>query len=1030
MKRKISIIISLCIFLVTIFSFTKGSLISWGKESYIERGVLDLQNWNAEEDSVIQLNGKWEFYQFELIDPKFFNTDAHSKKYMRVPAVWDDNPSQNEGNIETGTYRVTIQVREDGRYGIKVNSIRHASKVFINGIEVGGNGTPSEDDQKYAYREGKYVAFSESKNKEIEIVIHVAKKKHVPNGGIVKPILFGEADQITRMNNQDLLIDSFIFSGFILLAIIFFFNYIQSKKEWHDLYFAIFCLVQGVYVSTQNEKLIYLFYPDISNNVLLSLQLSFINLSVLFFLLFIKDMFRQYYNPKITKAFVVGLCVLAVYFGIPKPSDYYGFIPLEFIQILIVSLLALTYLYILIILIRSFINRIEGAEYILVAAVCFSCYGLGLGIEFLIEIDVGQIPLLLFLLMSVSLSLFIGFRRQLAFKKVDDLFRELLVQKQLKNDFLLNTSEELRTPVNGIIHSTNMLMEGIAGPLKKMQQEFVFAINNNGKRLAYLVDDLHDAGSDMNQFQLKLEPVNLRVVIEMIEELSIFIKNPDKVSIESRLPLNMHYVLADEKSLKQIMFNLLQNAIKYTDKGKIIVSAEVKENNVYLSVDDTGIGIENQYLERIYDTFYQVPHVKNNKGEGKGLGLSIAKKLITLMAGDIWATSIPGKGTRFTFTLPLYETEIKDPILPANIAGNSNEIIPDIRFPMKQTGILLGRILLVDANRQSLVKMTTYLHNYGYTVIACDKSEDALKTLRNEHIGLAVIELNMPEISGVSLSINIRKEYHLAELPILLLSSSGRLDDIILSLKSGANDVIQKPIIQEEFLSRIQSLLAMREAVQLSVQNELSHYYGQITPHFLYNTLNTVIGLSYENPEKTREALEYLSVYFRSKLDFQKQQAMIPLDEEIELVESYLAIEKLRFGNQLTIIYDIDESIHVMIPAMTIQPLVENAVQHGLSKKTVGGTLTLSIQRDNGKVIIIIEDNGCGIQKDKQEQILHGYSQRIGFKNPFEKIKLLKNSSFQLISKEEKGTKIIIILEDVKIVNNMEYLDNKVNEKV
>ncbi|MBS4210463.1 ATP-binding protein [Bacillus sp. FJAT-50079] len=1005
MRRKISIILLISIFFVILLSFTKGAFVSWKNQPYVENGVLNLQDRSTEENSVIQLNGEWEFYQDELLDPEIFNTDLYSKEYIQVPATWDSHFTSNQNNIEVGTYRVTIQLPKDERYSIKVHSIRHASKVFMNGIEVGGKGTPSETEQEYAYREGKYVATSDSADKKIEIIIQVANKKYVPNGGIVKPIIFGEADQITRIHHKNLLVDGFIVGGYFLLAVIFFFHYIQSRKEWNELYFAIFCLVQGGYVSTQNEKLIYLFYPEVPNNILHSIQLSFIYLSVLFFLLFIKDMFRQYSNPKLTKFFSVMLGVLAIYFGFPKPSGY-SLISIQFMHILVVGSLALVYLYILMILIRSFIGKLEGAEYILVATVCFTCYGLGLGIELLLEVDVGQIPILLFLLMSLSLSIFIGFRRQLAYKKVDDLSKELLVQEQLKDDFLRKTSEELRSPVKGIIHATSTLMEGRVGPLKKGQQEIVFSVNNNGKKLAHLADDLFHAGSDANQLSLKLEPVNLRVVNEMIEELSILI--PDKVSIENRIPLNMPYVTADEKSLKQVILNLLQNAIKYTAAGKIIVSAELVRNKVHFSIDDTGIGIENQYLERIFDTFYQVPHVNKNNDEGKGLGLSIAKKFITLMEGDIWARSILGRGTRFIFTLPVYEDDIFDSI------PTENEIQPDVRVNMKGTDTPSGKILLVDANEQSLAKITKYLNNDGFTVIACVKSEEALNILKKEHISLAVIELNMPHTSGVELSISIRKEYHLAELPILLLSSSGRLDDIIQSLQSGANDVIQKPILQEEFLSRIHSLLAMTEAVQRSVQNEMSHYYAQIAPHFLYNTLNTIIGLSFKNSKKVPEALEHLSVYFRSKLDFQKQQAIIPLEEEIELVESYLAIEKLRFGNRLNIIYDIDETIQAMIPAMTIQPLVENAVQHGLIKKRVGGTLMLSIQKDNGKVTVIIEDNGCGIPKDKQEQLLHGHSQRIGFKNPFEKVKLLKNSSFQLISKEGEGTRIVIIFEDMQ----------------
>src|SRR5690606_30781443 len=106
------------------------------------------------------------------------------------------------------------------------------------------------------------------------------------------------------------------------------------------------------------------------------------------------------------------------------------------------------------------------------------------------------------------------------------------------------------------------------------------------------------------------------------------------------------------------------------------------------------------------------------------------------------------------------------------------------------------------------------------------------------------------------------------------------------------------------------------------------YYYAQITPHFLYNTLNTIIGLSYIDQEQTREALEHLATYFRTKLNFKKQRSFITLEEEVELVKAYLAIEKMRFEERLLIEYNIDETIKICIPTMTLQPLVENAVQH------------------------------------------------------------------------------------------------------
>lgn len=156
-----------------------------------------------------------------------------------------------------------------------------------------------------------------------------------------------------------------------------------------------------------------------------------------------------------------------------------------------------------------------------------------------------------------------------------------------------------------------------------------------------------------------------------------------------------------------------------------------------------------------------------------------------------------------------------------------------------------------------------------------------------------------------------------------------------------------------------------------------------------------------------------MSIYFRAKLDYNTQNNLIPLENEIELVQAYLAIEKLRFGERLHIKYDIDDNIEAVIPSMTIQPLVENAVNHGVVSKQSGGTVKVVMKKVDQGIKIIIEDNGVGIPIEKQEELLNGKGTRIGFSNPFRKLKLIKNATFSLESTVGKETKITIILPEV-----------------
>ena len=277
-----------------------------------------------------------------------------------------------------------------------------------------------------------------------------------------------------------------------------------------------------------------------------------------------------------------------------------------------------------------------------------------------------------------------------------------------------------------------------------------------------------------------------------------------------------------------------------------------------------------------------------------------------------------------------------------------------------------------------------------------------------------IVDLMMPGMSGFEVCKAIRKDYELIELPILILTAAGQMTDLITSFQLGANDFLQKPINKEEIKVRVGSLLLMKESSQAAINNELSYYLSQITPHFLYNTLNTIIGLSYKDAEKTREALQYLAIYFRAKLEYKNHCSLVPLEDELELVKAYLAIEKMRFGERLMIEYDIDETIEGLIPSLTLQPLVENAVQHGIAKKRDGGTVQLSIKKVADEIEIMIKDDGMGISIDKQKELLNGRNNRIGFTNPLKKLKLIRNASFKMESMEGIGTEISIKLPEVK----------------
>lgn len=1028
-KRRIFILLSISIFLLSMASIVKSSHLLDSNASHVQDGVLSLQDWDNEENPVIELNGTWEIYPDELIVPKpnydVFTMYQEIREKIIVPGEWNSR-LKDGGPHGVGTYRLLIDVPVEGTYGIKVNAIRNSSEIYINGKEVGRAGNPTKIKEEFVYDNRKYTVYGDSVNRQLEIVVLVANLTYY-TGGIVHPIKFGTAENIIAKHEMDRLIEMMIISGYILMGLIYFFTFIQRKKYIYELFFALFCIALGLYTSMLNEYLFFKILPGFDAKEQTRLQLLLIHLVVLFFLLFLYHLFKQYANKKIvivlSSLLFLQVLKYSMYNSLFVPTKYFS---MQTRRVLIVLLLAICFAYIFIVLIKAFIKRKEDTEYLLLTVTTFMCYGLLLGMEFLFEIEVKSMLSILCLLMIFSLSLLMGHRYQAAFNRVERLSEELLLYDRLKDEFLVKTSHELSTPLHGIINLSKSLMEGIEGPLKRQQQESVILIYNVGKRLASLVEDLLFVSNiKKGEVRTTAHPVNINVVEEVLAEMNYLISPVQQVTLINNVARDLPLIYIDEQKLKQVFFNLIYNAIKFTNHGSVTIDAEIREEQMHISITDTGRGIDKEHLELIFSSFYQVESSRTGDSAGLGLGLSITKNIIESFGGHIRVTSKIEKGSRFTFTVPLATTQQVEEAIGKHSVKLSNQIafaekkeVEQLQaatiVSTKRVGTKPYTILVVDDEPANLKVLINMIYSLQYNVIAASSGSEAMAIMKTETIDLVIMDLIMPNMSGYELCHAIREEYSFVELPVIILTAARQLSDLVVSFQMGANDFLQKPVNLDELKARVESLLLMKKSAREAINYELSFFYAQIAPHFLYNTLNTIIGLSYEDAEKTREALQHLAIYFRAKLDIQGHHSFVTLEDEVELVQSYLAIEQMRFSDRLTIKYDIDETIEAYIPSMTIQPLVENAVQHGISKQKHGGTVLLAIERELTYIKITIEDNGVGIPLEKQQELIEGKNNRLGFTNPLKKITLIKGATFQLVSAEGKGTKITIRLPEVK----------------
>jgi len=246
-------------------------------------------------------------------------------------------------------------------------------------------------------------------------------------------------------------------------------------------------------------------------------------------------------------------------------------------------------------------------------------------------------------------------------RKLVEKSREVEVASRLKSEFLANMSHELRTPLNVVIGFSELLLDQVPGPVNKKQRECLADILSSGRHLLGLIDQVLDLSKiESGRTELKLAEVALPEVIESLKNTMLPILKPKRqildISIEEGLPA----VSADKAKLRQVFFNLLSNSSRFTPEGgRIEIKAVSNGTHCQVSVSDNGIGIKKEDQERIFEPFCQLDNTPARGSNGTGLGLVVVKQIVEKHGGRVWVESEYGKGSRFSFTLPLFPKEVK-----------------------------------------------------------------------------------------------------------------------------------------------------------------------------------------------------------------------------------------------------------------------------------------------------------------------------------------------------------------------------------
>ena len=422
--------------------------------------------------------------------------------------------------------------------------------------------------------------------------------------------------------------------------------------------------------------------------------------------------------------------------------------------------------------------------------------------------------------------------------------RRLKQLDRMKDEFLANTSHELRTPLNGIIGISESLLDGAGGDLPEATRDNLVMVASSGRRLSHLVDDILDFSKlRKHEIVLRRHPVALRELVEITLTLSRPLLGRRDLELRNEVGSEVPRVDADEDRLQQILHNLVGNAIKFTQSGHIAVSARTVQGPdatecLEVAVEDTGVGIPPEKLDRIFESFQQADASSAREFGGTGLGLTITRQLVELHGGTIGVTSTPAVGSRFFFTLPVWAGDPdSEPVEPTRsqrlsrvrttdpLLGERSEVDAPIEAntthvnePAAKTA---GQILCVDDEPINLQVLENLLGLEGYAIRRASDGLECLEILRQGYLpDLILLDVMMPRLTGFEVARRIRQEYPPHRLPILLVTAKNQVSDLVEGLSSGANDYLSKPFSKEELLARVRTHINLSRAHTVEAENQ------------------------------------------------------------------------------------------------------------------------------------------------------------------------------------------------------------------
>lgn len=391
---------------------------------------------------------------------------------------------------------------------------------------------------------------------------------------------------------------------------------------------------------------------------------------------------------------------------------------------------------------------------------------------------------------------------------------ELARASRLKDEFLASMSHELRTPLTAVLGLCDILRMEAYGPLTERQHTFVGNIEESGRHLLLLINDILDLSKiEAGKLELEISPISIQMLCHTSLQFIKQTAHKKQIKISLTIDNSTSTINADERRLKQVLINLLSNAVKFTpEEGKIglEVVGDTSRNMIHFIVWDTGIGIAQEDISRLFQPFVQLDSRLSRQYSGTGLGLALVQRMVRMHGGMVSVASEVGQGSRFTVSLPwIPQTQVTAPatILTEQSSLKTDPYLAELANVSTVQPNRAPLILIAEDEPMLITILTDFLEAKGYRINVARNGVDALEKAKEKPPDMILMDVQMPEMDGLEVTRRLRQDPELATTPIIALTALAMPGDREQCLEAGANEYMSKPIKLTRLAKLIESYL-------------------------------------------------------------------------------------------------------------------------------------------------------------------------------------------------------------------------------